>query len=308
MVQDDTDSESGRPETVSLSSSASAARGHNRALRNFHAAEKQKAKAKNRRRDERFKAQADIRWRVTAASGRGKYDVGDHEVDADDNVGVSGSDSRHQRMTRAMGDAEEETEEHASGGESGEEWDGINIENEQNFRIVAEELEDVEMLKGEEREKETQTGHRDLDTGEGESNKGDLGALQSLSSKYLPDHVFLAALSKPKAGNDVRPPPTTPKTRPLNRRQYVHARAKDVAVGTRTVRTLSSSPTRAPVPLPGTTLPPVRIQKFLTNALALHGAGKRVSKLSPRWERRPPHLGVLKRTTGAPTTGFARAS
>ena len=314
MIQDDTDSESGRPEIVSLSSSASAARGHIRTLRNFHAAEKRKAKVKNRRHDERFKAQADMRWRVAATSGRGKHDVGDHDVDVDDNVSAdgSGSDSPHQRMTRAMGDAEEETEEDASGSESGEEWGGINIENEQNFRVVAEEIEDVEMLQGEEKEKETQTG--DLDTGEGESDNDDLSALQSPSSKYLPDHVFLAALSKSKAGNDVRPPSTTPKTRPLNTRQYVHARAKDVAVGwvpishsnavflfflfyesdllcsTRTVRTLSSFPVRAPVPLPGMTLPPARIKKFLTNALALHGAGKRVSKLSPRWERRPRTL------------------
>jgi hypothetical protein len=226
MVQDDTDSESGRPEIVSLSSSASAARGHHHALKNFHAAEKRKAKEKNRRRDERFKAQADMRQHVTATAprGMGMHDVGGHEVEPGNNAS-GGSDSLHQRMTRAMGNAEEETD--ASG--SGDEWGGINVQNEENFRDMAEELEDVEMLKSEESEKETQNG--DLDLGEREGSDDNPSALQSLSSKYLPDHIFHAALSKPKARNDVRPSRATLKTRPPGKRQRVHARAKDVAVG-----------------------------------------------------------------------------
>jgi hypothetical protein len=103
MTQDDTDSESGSPEIVSLSSSASAARGHHRALRNFHAAEKRKARETNRRRDERLKAQADRRRRVTATQRRGIHGVGDHEVEPDTDNNVSGRDNLHQRMTRAHG-------------------------------------------------------------------------------------------------------------------------------------------------------------------------------------------------------------
>jgi hypothetical protein len=309
MTQDDTDSESGSPEIVSLSSSASAARGHRRALRNFHAAEKQKAREKNKWRDERLKAQADRRRRVTATKRGGMHDVGDHEVEPDTDNNVSGRDDLHQ-----LGNPEEETEEDTSGSDSGAEWGGINIEIEESFRVMAEEPEDVEMLKGEESANVTRSVG--LDRGEGKGGNDNSNALQLPSSKYLPDHVFLSALSKPKARNDVRPSRATPQTRPPGKRQDVHARAKDVVVGwvpishlntgflfflfyesdpllsTRTVRTLSSSPATAHLPLPRTTLPPPRVKKFLENALALHGTSKRVSKLSPRWERRPRTLNI----------------
>jgi hypothetical protein len=124
-----------------------------------------------------------------------------------------------------IGDAEEDMEGDARGSETGEEWGGINIENEDKFPVMEEELEDVEMLKGEQSGKETRNGDFDLGMDD------DQNALQSISSKYLPDHIFLAALSKPKTRNDVRPSQRTPKTRPARKRQGVHARAKDVAVG-----------------------------------------------------------------------------
>jgi len=93
----------------------------------------------------------------------------------------------------------------------------------------------------------------------------------------------------------------------IKKRRHPLARAKDVVVGTRTLHTLSSSTGRSPVPAPGTTVAPPRIKKFLAKILALHGPEKRTSKLSLRWERRPSHLGLSKRTTGAPITAFARA-
>jgi hypothetical protein len=128
-----------------------------------------------------------------------------------------------------MGNPEEQMEEDTSGSESGEEWGGINIEIEENFRVMAEEPEDVEMLKGEESANGTRSV--DLDRGEGKGVRDNPSALQSLSSKYLPDHVFLSALSKPKAKNDVRASQAAPKTRPPGKQQDVHARAKDVVVG-----------------------------------------------------------------------------
>jgi hypothetical protein len=219
MAELDTDSDSSHPEIISLSSSASIAREHHRVQRTFHAAEKRKAKEKNRRRDERFKAQAaDTRQRTTVT--REIHQVRDHKMEPDNIPSVD------QRMT---GDAEEDIERDASGSETGEEWGGINIENEDKFPIVVEEFEDVEMLKGEESGKETR--NEDFDSGRAESDDDDQNTLQSISSKYLPDHIFLTALSKSKAGNDVRPSQATPKTRPARKRQGVRARAKDVAVG-----------------------------------------------------------------------------
>ena len=362
MVHEDSDSESGLPETVPLSTSASAARRHDHALRNFHSAEKRKIREKNRHHDERLKAQAHMRRCVTATSGRGRLYVGYHGLETGDNEGGREMDPRlHERMTRAMGDAENEMEEVDSGSESGEEWGGIKIANEGGLQVVAD--QDVEVLRSEGGEKwEEKTRSGDLVSGDREGDENDgLGVQQPLASpsKYLPDHVFVTALSrpKPKPKSSRRPSQTTLKIRPSRNRQSVRARTKDVVVGwvsisilhfsilflfplfyesnpflsTRTVRTLSSSPASARLESRGTTLPPARVNKFLANALGFKRKSDTVSTFPPRWERRPctsyvcptvqmlvaestpcdgllAHLGVMKRTTGAPMTGFARAS
>jgi hypothetical protein len=310
MVQEDSDSESGLPETVPLSTSASAAKRHDHTLRNFHAAEKRKIREKNRQHDERLKAQAHMRRRVTAASGKDRLYVGYHGLETGDNEGGRDMDPRlHERMTRAMGDAENEMDEVDSGSGSGseEEWGGIKISKMDGFQVVAD--QDLEML-GSEGEEKFRSGDSDPGDGEGDEDDG-LGVQQPLASpsKYLPDHLFLAAFSKPK--NTLRPSQTTLKTRPSRKRQSVRARTKDVVVGwvsiphisilflfplfyesdpflsTRTVRTLSSSPTGARLVSRGTTLPPARINKFLTNALGFKRKGNTVSTFPPRWERRP---------------------
>jgi hypothetical protein len=223
MAQDDSDTESGLPETVSLSSSASAAKGHDRALRNFHAVEKRKIREKNRLRDERLKAQAHMRRRITATTGKGRLYVGNHGLGTRGNEGGREMDPRpHSRMTRAMGDAEDEMEEADGASASEDEWGGIKSAYEEDFPG-----QDVEMLRS---EGEDNTRNADLDVGEGRGDDGE----QSLapSDKYLPDHVFVAALSNPKPKNDVRPSQTTPKTRSSGRnRQSVRTRTKDVVVG-----------------------------------------------------------------------------
>jgi hypothetical protein len=220
MAQEDSDTESGLPETVSLSSSASAARGHDRALRNFHAVEKRKVREKNRLRDERLKAQAHVRRRITATTGKGRLYVGNHGLGTRSNEGGREMDPLpHSRMTRAMGDAEEEMEEvdGASASASEDEWGGIKSAYEEDLPG-----QDVEMLRS---EGEDNSRNADLDVGDGERSLAPL-------DKYLPDHVFVAALSKPKPKNDVRPSQTTPKTRSSCRnRQSVRTRTKDVVVG-----------------------------------------------------------------------------
>ncbi|KAI0300078.1 hypothetical protein B0F90DRAFT_446198 [Multifurca ochricompacta] len=263
--QDDTDSESGLPEILTLSTSSSTAKEYDRALRRFHTAEKRKIREKNRRRDEHFKAQADMRQRATATSGRGNPDLGYHEVEEDDN--------------------EEETEAGVSWSSSVEEWGGIKVTNE-NFQVST-----VEVLEG-----KTEEGRQNRDPhsvgGEGDGHEDDSSALQSLPSKYLPEHFFsaAAALSKSRPANNVvaRLSQTTPNTRTSRKQRLrVHPRAKDVVVGTRIVRTVPSSPASALAPSPGTTVPTTRVKKFLENALALRRASKRNSKLPLRWERRP---------------------
>ncbi|KAI0266454.1 hypothetical protein BC834DRAFT_843066 [Gloeopeniophorella convolvens] len=304
----DSGSDSDAPEAVTLSNSASAAKGRDRALKEFHTAEKQKARERNRRRDERLKAQAEGRRRTPATMGQSKLDAEDHEEE--DNEGGSDEDARlHARMARAMGDAEWGSDE--SGAESEGEWGGVGGPGEERLRgVSADEDEDEDVGMSEDEEYSGAEDGTDEDMGGKEGSESDEdeddATLEPLSSKYLPDHLFTAALSKPRPAETKRTSQATPQARPVRKRRRVHPRAKDVVLGSRTVRTLSPSSAGAPTPASGTTAPPARVNKFLANALALKSVTKKNSKVPPRWERRAPHLGVHKRTTGAPVSGFAR--
>ena len=231
----DSDSESGLPEIISFSSSASIAKGQDHTLRTFHAVEKRKIKDRNRRLDERLKAQANMRRPVTATTGKGRLYVQNHEVETGDNESGNDLDPRLlRRMTRAMDDAEEETEELDSENASSEEWRGIGVTGGEDVQAAAD--QDAEMSRSEgaeEREEKPRSG--DLDSGEGEGDDDGLGALRSQApaSKYLPDHVFVAAWPKPKpkTEDEVRQSQTTLKTRSSRKRHPVQARSKDVVVG-----------------------------------------------------------------------------
>jgi hypothetical protein len=237
MAQDDLDSESGLPEIISFSASASVAKGQHQALTSFHTIEKRKIKERNRRHDERLKAQANMRRRVTATTGKSKHRAENHEVETGDDENGSDLDPRlHLRMTRAMGDAEEEMMEESDGANaSADEWAGINVAGgEGGVHWQAAGDQDVEMSEGEGTE-ETEEKSRNADSYSGERDGDDdrLGALhsQAPSSKYLPDHLFVAARRKLNPENDVRTSQTTPKTRSTRKRHPVGARRKDVVVG-----------------------------------------------------------------------------
>ena len=227
MAQDDSDSESGLPQIISFSTSASVAKGHHHSLRSFHAVEKRKIKERNRRHDERLKAQAKTRRLLTATTGKSRHHAENHEVETGDSESGSDLDPRLRwRMTRAMGDAEEEMEESDGANASADEWGGINVAGGGN--------QDVEMSRGEGTEEtEGKSRNADPDSGEGEGDDDGVDALhsQAPSSKYLPDHVFVAARPKLNPENDVRISQATPKTRSTGKRHPVRPRRKDVVVG-----------------------------------------------------------------------------
>jgi hypothetical protein len=239
MAQDDLDSESGLPEIISFSTSASLAKGHHHVLRSFHTVEKRKIKERNRRHDERLKAQANMRRHVTATTGKSKHHAENHEVETGANQSGSDLDPRlHWRMTRAMGDAEEEMMEESDGANaSADEWGGIDVAGGEGSHWQAAGGQDVEKSRGEGiqgmEEREGKPRNADPDSGEGEGDDDGLGALhsQAPSSKYLPDHVFVAARPKLNPENDVRTSQTTPKARYTRKRHSVRARRKDVVVG-----------------------------------------------------------------------------
>lgn len=310
MAQDNSDSESGLPEIISFSASASVAKGQHHVLTSFHAIEKRKIKERNRLHDERLKAQANMRRRGTATTGKTKHRAEDHEVETGDNESGSDLDPRLRwRMTRAMGDAEEEVGESDGANAGADEWGGINIASEEGIHWQVAGGQDVEMSRGEGTEEtEGKPRNADPDSGEGESDDGGLRALlsQPPSRKYLPDHVFVAVRPKLNPENDVRISQTTPKTRSARKRHPFRARRKDVVIGcvsishccsvnltpslsTRTVRTLSSSPASVHIESQGTTLRPARIDKFLTNVLKLGGKDRKILPRTnaSRWERRP---------------------
>jgi hypothetical protein len=126
-----------------------------------------------------------------------------------------------------MGNAEEEMEESDGANASADEWGGINVAGGGG--------QDVEMSRGEGMEEtEGKSRNADPNSGEGEGDDDGLGAphSQAPSSKYLPDHVFVAAQPKLNPQNDVRISQTTIKTRSTTRKQHpVRARRKDVVVG-----------------------------------------------------------------------------
>jgi hypothetical protein len=240
MAQDDLDSESGLPEIISFSTSASIAKGQHHALRSFRTVEKRKMKERNRRHDERLKAQANMRRRVTATTGKSKHHAENHEAETGDNESGSDLDPRlHLRMTRAMGDAEEEMmmEESDGANASADEWGGINVAGGGAVHWQAAGGQGVENSRGKgiqgTEETEGKFRNADPDSGEGESDDDGLGALhsQAPSSKYLPDHVFVAARPKPNPENDVRTSQTAPKMRSTRKRHPRRARGKDVVVG-----------------------------------------------------------------------------
>ncbi len=150
MAQDDPDSESGLPEIISFSTSASLAKGQHHALRSFHTVEKRKIKERHKRHDERLKAQAKMRRCVTATTGKSKHHAENHEVETGDDESGSDLDPRlHRRMTRAMGDAEEEMEGSDSANASADEWGGINVAGGEEVHWQAGGGQDVEMSRGE---------------------------------------------------------------------------------------------------------------------------------------------------------------
>ncbi|KAF7362845.1 hypothetical protein MVEN_00634300 [Mycena venus] len=119
----------------------------------------------------------------------------------------------------------------------------------------------------------------------------------STNPNHLPDHLFTSAFASTSVPS-LKKPLSEPK--PAKRKRTRTPKAKDVVVGSRTIRVASTTP--RPVPA---TLPSAKIRKFTDRALALKGK----SGLAQRkgWSRMPAHLGSLRRSLqGPPAAGFVR--
>jgi hypothetical protein len=141
-----------------------------------------------------------------------------------------------------------------------------------------------------------------------ESENEDRPSLTKSSAKgqYLEDTLFASAFASQSthAMTDTTATKSLQKVQPSRRRQRRPlARAKDLLIGNRTIRTLPDS-LASKVRSTAHTIPSQKIRKFVNQSLAIKGRLASAKAKARGWERRPANIGVMK-WTGAPS-GFVR--
>ncbi|KAF9261766.1 hypothetical protein L218DRAFT_930311 [Marasmius fiardii PR-910] len=267
------DSENDAPESISLSQTKKASQQHEKTLRGQQLAEKEKQRARNRKRDRVLKEQA------LRSSKRRK------EKDVDEKGGVEERNGAEARMLRAMQQAEEESEEDEDEGQDGE---------------SSEDDEDEEMDEDSE-DGEDEDGLNDVEMDQ--DSESDLEEIRSISvpsrtSNRLPDHVFMSAATPSSS----KTPTLSKKSSqiPSKKRNKAKKSPKEAVVGGRTIKVLASADS-----FPKTSssmVPSAKIKKFLDHSLSLKGSRSK----SRGWERRPVNIGSMRRQ--GPAANFVRNS
>jgi len=251
--------------------------------------------------------------------------AGDEDEDGDgDESGAdeSGDDDEGRaleaRMLRAMIDAAEERE---SGEEDEEdEFGGMDMDDDNRSGPGPASEEDHSDSEGDEIwqgvsnsdsevDPEAPTDDEEMD-GDSEDNEGAPPQKNIRKSNrrmdYLADDLFLAAFSSQNSKSSTDKKTTeSSKLRTLKKRQRkTNARAKDLVIGGRTIRTLprTSDPRSQAT---ARTVPSSRSRKFIDQSLAVKGKQALLKAKRRGWERRPANIGVMK-SEGAPI-GFARS-
>ncbi|KAI0954215.1 hypothetical protein AcV7_007508 [Taiwanofungus camphoratus] len=305
------ESDDDAPEVFSFGSSRKAAQGEQDSLQQFRLAEKSKQKQKNRERDRVLKERAEQAKARAKTKGKAK-EVENRRVtraaEDDESEGKpqrnGGRDDLEARMERAMREAAEESDSDsgmegprsrqgspADDSEMGD-GDGTQEENSEGARD-----EDV-MSEVNEDEDDAEEGLSD--NGEEESSPP---SRFSASHNYLPDHVFESAfstMSGPSLSSRRSPPTATLKSTSKKRKRMKRS-SKDMIIGSRTIRTLSTTPHATPL-ASSRTMPPAPVNKFLKRSLNVKGDAAK-SKIKG-WERRPANLGIMKRS--GPAASFVR--
>ncbi|KAI8973089.1 hypothetical protein BD414DRAFT_468722 [Trametes punicea] len=325
------------PEAFSFGSSRKAAKGEEEAVRQYHAAQKLKQKEKNRAVDRTLKE------RAAAAKGKRKPQAvgvshwekatkgkGIAQGGAEDDRGSDGSgedpsrNALEERMARAMREAEEEDSEldeegSAFGGFSGANAEIEEAEDSENDEEEDEELEEGDGSAADEDQDETdekvdsEDADEEMASTSGEDSEDSEPSPPKPSKpkhNYLPDHLFKSALSHTASRNtkitfeDEDTAPSRPSASPPQKRRRAKSPAKDIVLGSRTIRTLSKN-TEAITPAAAKGLPPPRrVEKFVKHSLNLKGDPQK-SRMKG-WTRRAANLGVMKRN--GPAANFVRSS
>jgi hypothetical protein len=305
---DPVSSDDDAPEAVSHSISKQNAKREKNTLRDFEVEENARKKAHNRERDRKLKERAVV-TRLGKLSDnamrKGKRKTSrESNVESDESSSqedeVLEDDTLEVRMRRAMEDAAAEMDDEDEKNGDGE-LENFTDGGSSNSGID-EEIPEFGAESGLEEDVEMTSGSND------ESENEDRPSLTKSSAKgqYLEDTLFASAFASQSAHamTDTTATKSLQKVQPSRRRQRRPlARAKDLLIGNRTIRTLPDS-LASKVRSTAHTIPSQKIRKFVNQSLAIKGRLASAKAKARGWERRPANIGVMK-WTGAPS-GFVR--
>lgn len=305
---DPVSSDDDAPEAVSHSISKRNAKREKKTLRDFEVEENARKKAHNRERDRKLKERAVV-TRLGKLSDnamrKGKRKTSrESNVESDESSSqedeVLEDDTLEVRMRRAMEDAAAEMDDEDEKNGDGE-LENFTDGGSSNSGID-EEIPEFDAESGLEEDVEMTSGSND------ESENEDRPSLTKSSAKgqYLEDTLFASAFASQSAHvmTDTTATKSLQKVQPSRRRQRRPlARAKDLLIGNRTIRTLPDS-LASKVRSTAHTIPSQKIRKFVNQSLAIKGRLASAKAKARGWERRPANIGVMK-WTGAPS-GFVR--
>lgn len=305
---DPVSSDDDAPEAVSHSISKQNAKREKKTLRDFEVDENARKKAHNRERDRKLKERAVV-TRLGKLSDNAMR-KGKRKTSRESNVESDESSSQEDevledgtlevRMRRAMEDAAAEMDDEDEKNGDGE-LENFTDGGSSNSGID-EEIPEFGAESGLEEDVEMTSGSND------ESENEDRPSLTKSSAKgqYLEDTLFASAFASQSAHamTDTTATKSLQKVQPSRRRQRRPlARAKDLLIGNRTIRTLPDS-LASKVRSTAHTIPSQKIRKFVNQSLAIKGRLASAKAKARGWERRPANIGVMK-WTGAPS-GFVR--
>jgi hypothetical protein len=305
---DPVSSDDDAPEAVSHSISKQNAKREKKTLGDFEVDENARKKAHNRERDRKLKERAVV-TRLGKLSDNAMR-KGKRKTSRESNVESDESSSQEDevledgtlevRMRRAMEDAAAEMDDEDEKNGDGE-LENFTDGGSSNSGID-EEIPEFGAESGLEEDVEMTSGSND------ESENEDRPSLTKSSAKgqYLEDTLFASAFASQSAHamTDTTATKSLQKVQPSRRRQRRPlARAKDLLIGNRTIRTLPDS-LASKVRSTAHTIPSQKIRKFVNQSLAIKGRLASAKAKARGWERRPANIGVMK-WTGAPS-GFVR--
>ncbi|OCB89463.1 hypothetical protein A7U60_g3353 [Sanghuangporus baumii] len=298
---DISDNEDIAPEAIALSDSKRHVKRLNEIQQTAEDDAKRRRKERNRRRDENLKKRA----QETRGDDKNRNErrlqiekTNENEVEEDRNLEA--------RMQRAMQEADAEQEQ----GDEKESWG--NFEDKQDIEVgVGTDSDSDSSVHPSEgngpSSDESMCGIEEEGMGGGPS---DAGPSDDPELDYLPDHLFSEALSKkaatqPKKNSSLDEQSLQTKSN-QKRKPAKKRKTKDIVLGSKTIRTISSKSSSVSLATYGT-LPPGKIKRFYESHLNLrsnHASSKRGSS----WDRKAANIGVLRSSSTSPAAHFVRSS